>query len=385
MNFLLKIEKFQKNFFKVDDKIINKKTKFLYILYIVLLTFMLASFLNKEENSIKKPSLLYPEQCRSLVKNKEITLKNLLERKYQADEIYQDEGCFLILSKAENFQKEEKKTLEKIKLLQKQSLKFKEENKALLEAYPTILKEKMASVDINSSILDVNYQNAKARKIYLDENLQKVEKEEQALSEKIMRNPQSQEINLLLKQKQELLEKFSRASFYYPLKIFLYSFFWLAIFVLLSKFFQNSLIKKGNFLVAKLFSYNINISALFLLYFFIKFLKLILPKFLIAKIIAFLTKYNLLFLFQYFILFAFIFLFILLIKFFQRKKVKNYDKEDKERIFKIINQNLCSKCFSKIDGDFCKFCGEKSYKFCPKCQNKSGSSDIFCAKCGEKF
>lgn len=385
MRILSKIQKFQENFFKIDDKIITTKTKIIYFLYILVLIFMLSSFLTKQENSIKNPSLLYPKQCRILLKKQKISIENLLKNSYRANKIYQSETCFQILNNLELFQKNEKDNLEKLAFLQREKSQFKEEIQDLLQAYPTILQEKMANVAISSSILDINYENAKQRRTYLDERIQKLEEQEGNLSKQIMDKIQAQELDKMLLNKQDILEKFSRANFYYPLKIFLYSFFWLTIFALLSKILQNKFNKKGSFLIAKLFSYNINISALFLLYFFLKFLRLILPKFFLAKIIAFLTEYNLLFIFQYFAIFALIFLFIILIKFFQNKKVHNYEKEDKERIFRIISQNLCFKCFLKSEGDFCRFCGEQSFKFCPKCQNKSGASDIFCNKCGEKF
>lgn len=385
MKILKNISSFKENFFKIDDKVVSKKTKFIYVLYIVVICLMLSNFLKNQISSIKPPFLVYPSQCTNLIENRKISLFDILEKRYSTEKIYINKTCFEILNKIEDFQHQEKDTISKIFKLESDVRQVSWQIEDLINLYPTILQEKMANVDINSSILDTNYQNAKASKTELNTRLSELKEQKQNLENQIMQNEAIKSINEQLKQSSNILEQNSKATFYYPLKLFFYSIFLIAIFAALSNIFKNRFLKSKNLVIAKLFYYNLNISALFLLYYCFKFINHILPKFFLNKLIDFLISYNLIFIFQYFAIFLTIFVFILIIKFLQNKRAKTLEIEDSLKIIKFISNDLCPKCYLKIDGDFCRFCGIQTYKICSNCEHKSGISDVFCSKCAQKF
>jgi len=382
MNFFKKALNFKQNLFKINNEEITKGTKFLLILYISIMFFIIGGFVSNQRDNIVAPYQKYPSGCLNIIEKHHISFEDM-NNYYYIKKMGQE--CQEIMTHID--------TLKKVPLVQqfvknsndfeKHSNTLKNKQHELERIYPQILAEKAAGLEKNHSILIANWDDVKINYDTIQKELKENTIKKQENRKNFEALQEYQKIIQLLPSKHHVIEDAKKYEYWYAFYLFLSAGAFLSLIIAISYGIRKKLLQ-NNVIISQLFYYIYLISMFYFIIYFIDFVLDIMPKYFFKKIIEILATYNLMFLFQYFSIGLIILFFAFLIRRMQHQK-KEVSLFDRKSMIFFLSSDKCYICQTKIQGKYCLFCGTQVRKTCEHCQNEIPFLSKFCSKCGTSF
>lgn len=400
-----KIKSFFSTMFGKNKSISQKPLTKLSIFFVVIFDIFLFNNLYEgyvyQGNLIQKPSELY--NCEYIFDNNQNST-NTIQEFYNFSKYTQTNNWVEICKQAKQLFTAEKQNIienykNSIQTIENNISKTQGDIRNYEYQYGNYLKEASSWIqDQNDRLSQIEWWNAREKYLELQNKLENYQNQKADIISDFYKEESLNTIfNFIENNKDEFLEDYKNAYFWYPVKVALFQALLLIPIFLISLGLYKVFVRKENKIFSILFSNLTFISGILVLVLLFKFLYFILPVKFFWEFIEMLKNLNLGFLWNYILVFLAIILFWVIIYSSQKgseklKKIREENERKKiEENKQIISKqryfsNLCIDCGKTLlkDSDFCQNCWADQQFECTNCHHKVPKAFDFCNKCGTK-